>query len=136
VAALALQFRLAEHRDAVEQLIASDVVDFLAPDAIASAFDPDSPPTVDLRKNLVDDAEELIYLWLEFDWGYDLHEDLPDEPDEGGDEDEGATWDDDGDPESVDEPGVPFVREAPKVGRNEPCPCGSGKKYKRCCEGK
>lgn len=23
--------------------------------------------------------------------------------------------------------------EAPKIGRNEPCPCGSGKKYKRCC---
>jgi uncharacterized protein YecA (UPF0149 family) len=21
----------------------------------------------------------------------------------------------------------------PKIGRNEPCPCGSGKKYKRCC---
>ena len=27
----------------------------------------------------------------------------------------------------------PVVREAPKVGRNEPCPCGSGKKFKRCC---
>jgi preprotein translocase subunit SecA len=26
----------------------------------------------------------------------------------------------------------PFVREVPKVGRNEPCPCGSGKKYKQC----
>lgn len=26
----------------------------------------------------------------------------------------------------------PFVREQPKVGRNEPCPCGSGKKYKQC----
>ncbi|MDR2068954.1 MAG: YchJ family protein [Spirochaetaceae bacterium] len=25
------------------------------------------------------------------------------------------------------------VRSAPKVGRNEPCPCGSGKKYKHCC---
>lgn len=25
------------------------------------------------------------------------------------------------------------VRETPKVGRNEPCPCGSGKKYKQCC---
>ncbi|MCE2596107.1 preprotein translocase subunit SecA [Motilimonas cestriensis] len=25
-----------------------------------------------------------------------------------------------------------FVREEPKVGRNEPCPCGSGKKYKQC----
>jgi len=26
----------------------------------------------------------------------------------------------------------PFKREQPKVGRNEPCPCGSGKKYKQC----
>ncbi len=26
--------------------------------------------------------------------------------------------------------------EGPKVGRNDPCPCGSGKKYKKCCEGK
>ena len=24
-------------------------------------------------------------------------------------------------------------REAPKIGRNDPCPCGSGKKYKNCC---
>ncbi|PWB46887.1 MAG: hypothetical protein C3F18_12285, partial [Nitrosomonadales bacterium] len=24
-------------------------------------------------------------------------------------------------------------REAPKTGRNDPCPCGSGKKYKQCC---
>jgi preprotein translocase subunit SecA len=24
------------------------------------------------------------------------------------------------------------VRQAPKVGRNDPCPCGSGKKYKKC----
>ena len=22
----------------------------------------------------------------------------------------------------------------PKIGRNEPCPCGSGKKYKKCCK--
>ena len=27
----------------------------------------------------------------------------------------------------------PFTRQQPKVGRNEPCPCGSGKKYKQCC---
>ena len=25
------------------------------------------------------------------------------------------------------------VRTAPKVGRNDPCPCGSGKKHKKCC---
>ena len=27
----------------------------------------------------------------------------------------------------------PYVRSSPKVGRNDPCPCGSGKKYKKCC---
>ena len=26
-----------------------------------------------------------------------------------------------------------FVREGKKIGRNDPCPCGSGKKYKHCC---
>lgn len=31
------------------------------------------------------------------------------------------------------EPSVRFVRITRKVGCNEPCPCGSGKKYKRCC---
>ena len=28
---------------------------------------------------------------------------------------------------------APVRREMPKVGRNEPCPCGSGKKFKNCC---
>ena len=28
---------------------------------------------------------------------------------------------------------APYERAGPKVGRNDPCPCGSGKKYKRCC---
>jgi hypothetical protein len=27
----------------------------------------------------------------------------------------------------------PFVHDIPPVGRNQPCPCGSGKKYKKCC---
>ena len=33
----------------------------------------------------------------------------------------------------VNEPGKTVRRETPKVGRNDPCPCGSGKKYKKCC---
>ena len=28
---------------------------------------------------------------------------------------------------------MPIRRDAPKIGRNDPCPCGSGKKYKKCC---
>jgi len=39
-------------------------------------------------------------------------------------------------PAGADQPAsaqkAPFVREGQKVGRNEPCPCGSGKKYKQC----
>jgi preprotein translocase subunit SecA len=35
-------------------------------------------------------------------------------------------------PEAVRMTKEPFVRDARKVGRNEPCPCGSGKKYKHC----
>ncbi|MBQ9694652.1 MAG: SEC-C domain-containing protein, partial [Kiritimatiellae bacterium] len=31
------------------------------------------------------------------------------------------------------EPIAPVKAATPKVGRNEPCPCGSGKKYKNCC---
>ncbi len=30
-------------------------------------------------------------------------------------------------------PQAPLVRAQPKVGRNDLCPCGSGKKYKKCC---
>ena len=47
----------------------------------------------------------------------------------------------DGDPGALPQPGMlpgaegphtPFVRGERKVGRNEPCPCGSGKKYQHC----
>jgi preprotein translocase subunit SecA len=32
-----------------------------------------------------------------------------------------------------DSANAPVVRKSEKVGRNDPCPCGSGKKYKHCC---
>jgi preprotein translocase subunit SecA len=47
--------------------------------------------------------------------------------------DEGEWEDEDDFPEEMAEP---YVRAAPKVGRNDPCPCGSGRKYKKCCLGK
>ena len=35
--------------------------------------------------------------------------------------------------DDAEKPAVaPFVRGGDKVGRNDPCPCGSGKKYKQC----
>lgn len=42
------------------------------------------------------------------------------------------TWDLSDDEEAM----LPFVKDEPKIGRNDPCPCGSGKKYKKCCWGK
>jgi len=35
--------------------------------------------------------------------------------------------------ETEDGKGVTVRRDGKKVGRNDPCPCGSGKKYKKCC---
>ena len=46
---------------------------------------------------------------------------------------EAAIAEGDLDDDPFSEPVLPFVRETPRVGRNDPCPCGSGKKYKKCC---
>ncbi|WP_255875329.1 SEC-C metal-binding domain-containing protein [Microbulbifer elongatus] len=35
--------------------------------------------------------------------------------------------------ESCCVPQAPVTRSTPKVGRNDPCPCGNGKKFKKCC---
>jgi hypothetical protein len=36
-------------------------------------------------------------------------------------------------PVEIESPAEPIRRTEPRVGRNEPCPCGSGKKFKKCC---
>ena len=46
------------------------------------------------------------------------------------DVDEEEDYDDN---ESFYLPSSPVVRSEKKVGRNDPCPCNSGKKYKKCC---
>ena len=62
--------------------------------------------------------------------GEDSEEDLGDWPE--ADKDEPA--EDDYGPELPDElPPVPRLMKQQIVGRNDPCPCGSGKKYKKCC---
>ena len=41
-----------------------------------------------------------------------------------------------GDPEGYLTPAPRPAPRGPRVGRNDPCPCGSGRKYKRCCLGR
>ena len=52
------------------------------------------------------------------------------------DDDDGLIDDDPSYDDYEDLPLTEPVRTTPKIGRNEPCPCGSGKKYKKCCMNK
>jgi hypothetical protein len=74
--------------------------------------------------------EEVITTWA----GY---KDDDDDADTSGDDEAGRDleWDENEHkymPYQVEDT-TPFVRTEPKTGRNDPCPCGSGKKYKKCC---
>ncbi len=60
----------------------------------------------------------------EYEWG--LFDDEDEDLDELEDEEE----------DEEDEPNRPIMHFEPKVGRNDPCPCGSGKKFKKCCMNK
>ena len=73
--------------------------------------------------------------WRRFDdpWSFYDEENIMERPrrwsgDDQASEDFPATWN-----EPDFEPVQTYVRDTPKIGRNDPCPCGSGKKYKKCC---
>jgi preprotein translocase subunit SecA len=68
---------------------------------------------LDRHHGYIEDPVSEMSWWKAFD----------EDSDDGDDPFEDDPW---------DEPHVPYVREAPKIGRNDPCPCGSGKKYKKC----
>lgn len=76
------------------------------------------------RQSKISDAIQALEGW--YDVGESsLHEDPPEE----------QFRDDDEEWASADLPGPTdtIVNTEPRIGRNDPCPCGSGKKYKKCC---
>jgi Protein of unknown function (DUF1186)/SEC-C motif len=123
-----LHRRFVEHRKLAEDLIAADLTDWWEPEAVSEAFDADEFETSDPAYWLIDDAVEDILDWLDCYWTDEGREDLEELEDEETLDDE-----DGGEPDQEITQPLTFIREAPKVGRNDPCPCGSGKKYKRCC---
>jgi hypothetical protein len=70
--------------------------------------------------------------------GWD-HDEWEDEGEDEGESDAPAGWVDsllqdyEPDEDEPDEWSEPIVNAEPRIGRNDPCPCGSGKKYKKCC---
>jgi hypothetical protein len=77
------------------------------------------------------ELEELEQTYEPFDTFDEFDDDDGDEFEGDDDEDFDEPLDD---PLAEDDDAVrPIVRADPKVGRNDPCPCGSGKKFKHCC---
>jgi len=94
-----------------------------------------------VKKNKYSDRKDLMniqdrYKNITNTWG-GYKEDNEFYDDEFDDEDE-ELYDDDypGYNDYEDLPVTEPVRTGPKIGRNDPCPCGSGKKYKKCCMNK
>lgn len=72
-----------------------------------------------LRVQTMERAEEIASICNEHSWEFIVGIE-PDEPE------------DISDIERLLNPRMPIISEQ-KHGRNDPCPCGSGKKYKKCC---
>lgn len=122
--------RYEEHKDAAFMVLDRDLVDpaFLSRDEVAEAFEEDGLPGF-VKHHLIDDVIEEMSWWYRFD---PIHDD--DDLFEGNpliDHEDDWLAADPG--HRDDEPEAPFVRLEARPGRNEPCLCGSGKKYKKCC---
>jgi hypothetical protein len=127
VVARRLYAALAETGKPLEKLGSSDVHGWLlhaVPDEFAPS-DPLAPYVVPVLRALVDFAERTAGQKLS-NVRSAIEELLP-ELEEALVSGHAHNHDDDG-----HAPEIPYVRETPKVGRNDPCPCGSGKKHKKC----
>lgn len=108
---------------------------------------PKTPEVLEVRQDLLVACKMLGMSFPEFEqWQEDAKTDPefrrewyklhPLVQDDNSFEDDEPSADDDFDEGFVDERPAPIVRHDEKIGRNDPCPCGSGKKYKKCCYGK
>jgi uncharacterized protein YchJ len=129
---LCTDFGFAEHLAAVRKIyragLADPFCDALEDVEAELALPPGTSTRVRWdRYELIDDAIAEMESW----YCFTARAAEEDEDDELGELDalEDTLLDDEDD----ELPGTPAVRETPKIGRNEQCPCGSGKKYKKCC---
>jgi hypothetical protein len=81
----------------------------------------DAKPMLEIYAELIEEEDEDFYI---------AENDFEDEYDDEYDDDDDLffTLED-----RDNSGGIPYVRPEPKIGRNDKCPCGSGKKYKKCC---
>jgi hypothetical protein len=96
----------------------------------------------ELGPTAIDDTVEELSRWSSFRDDDDELSSWDDiEDDDGSYDDEDDYYDEEFEADEDDTVRAPSAVEnvrnsSPRVGRNSPCPCGSGKKFKRCCWGK
>lgn len=157
-----LKFLADEEDEEVRDFLVSAVLDHFVSEAIEPArqmtlgdWDELTPDESDLRYHVVTAATIIEARFPEYDdwyahavrtnWGWGDHvkdkrirKNFREDEDET-DEEKSLDEDDDIAPHLADDINdgpfgpQPFRYEEKRVGRNEPCPCGSGKKYKKCC---
>jgi hypothetical protein len=110
---------------------------------------PLDPNVLEVRSTLLTACKLMRERFSEFDaWLEDSkndkefrrkwYEDHP-SPDDDDDEDDDFDEEEEFEEDEIEEPEPPpltIVRRNERIGRNDPCPCGSGKKFKKCCYGK
>ena len=132
IVAVCVDLRMAEHLDAIrtayDEGLADPGVDRFedVKRIIVSRRGAETADRYEDDYRMIDDAIAAMEKWICF------------KPDSARN---AASRDDDGDPKDAKlvkadwdyQPPEPIVRDVPKIGRNDPCPCGSGKKHKKCC---
>ncbi len=117
-------FRLVEHREKIETCYDEDLADWFyeSPESVEDRINATHDNPFELEKYaLIEDTIAEMSGWMCF-----AETSILDTPIEDLVTDPLPRPIEDYDP-------APYVRPRPKVGRNDPCPCGSGKKFKKCC---
>jgi hypothetical protein len=122
-AGLIADLRLFELRDLAEKLFADELIEpmDMTVEDLQSDFERDNPVEADPRFTPFGDASEELASWSTIGISDAELEELERDADLS---DEAA---------EDFRPGTPAVNPHRHVGRNDPCPCGSGKKFKKCC---
>jgi SEC-C motif len=119
LASALLDFARPQHRAGIEAIADEDFV---------AAFDRD-----EIERIYAAGGEPPQWTDRPDPWSFYSREEIDARQQRWTEEDETEDVEAEGDGDFVLPPPDTYVRATPKIGRNDPCPCGSGKKYKKCC---
>ena len=129
-----VEFKGKELLPEIQKLYDEDFVDESMAGCLQEVMEQlDEIPEIETAESYKKSIQNYFEIASEFSFAFNDDEEEFDEEEEDG-EDLYDDWEEikEDDTDYFYSGDKPFVRTMPKVGRNEPCPCGSGKKYKNC----